>query len=112
MLIGRAERALGVDLRSAVEVCEIATPVTYQRFTGNRDGAIMGFKPTRGNLRAGIARRKTPVSNVVIGGQWAEVGGGLPSAVRAGANAAALILRDECPAAFAALRDDMDGKWA
>jgi phytoene dehydrogenase-like protein len=108
VLIGRVESALGVDLRSRVEVCEVATPVTYGRFTGNRDGAIMGFKPTRGNVRAGIARRTTPVRNVHIGGQWAEVGGGLPGAVRAGANAAAVILRDEHPAAFAALREIMD----
>jgi len=109
VLIDRVERTLGVDLRSRVEICEVATPVTYGRFTGNRDGAIMGFKPTRSNMRAGIARRTTPVRNVHIGGQWAEVGGGLPSAVRAGANAAAIILRDEHPAAFASLCEIMDG---
>jgi prolycopene isomerase len=109
VLIGRVEQTLGIDLRSRVEVCEVATPVTYGRFTGNRDGAIMGFKPTRRNLRAGIASRSTPVPNVHIGGQWAEVGGGLPGAVRAGANAAAVILRGEHPAAFAALREIMDG---
>ena len=109
VLIDRVERTLGVDLHSRVEVCEVATPVTYGRFTGNRDGAIMGFKPTRSNMRAGIARRTTPVPNVLIGGQWAEVGGGLPAAVRAGANAAAIILRDEQPAAFASLREIMDG---
>ncbi|MFA5763174.1 MAG: NAD(P)/FAD-dependent oxidoreductase, partial [Bacilli bacterium] len=99
----------GADLRSRVEVCEVATPVTYARLTGNRGGAIMGFKPTRRNLRTGVARRSTPVRNVLIGGQWAEVGGGLPSAVRAGANAAAVILQDESPIAFASLRELMDG---
>jgi hypothetical protein len=78
VLIGRVEGVLGVDLRSRVEVCEVATPVTYARLTGNRDGAIMGFKPTPRNLRTGVARRNTPVRNVLIGGQWAEVGGGLP----------------------------------
>jgi phytoene dehydrogenase-like protein len=109
VLIDRVEGTLGVDLRSRVEVCEVATPVTYGRFTGNRGGAIMGFRPTRSNMKAGIARRTTPVRNVLIGGQWAEVGGGLPGAVRAGANAAAIILRDEQPAAFAALRESMDG---
>ena len=108
VLIGRVERTLGADIRKRVEVCEVATPVTYGRFTGNRDGAIMGFKPTRSNLRAGIARRTTSVPNVLIGGQWAELGGGLPAAVRAGANAAAVILRDENPAAFASLREIMD----
>jgi phytoene dehydrogenase-like protein len=109
VLIERVARTLGVDLRSSVEVCEVATPITYGRYTGNRDGAIMGFKPTRGNLRAGIARRATPLRNVHVGGQWAEIGGGVPSAVRSGANAAAVVLRDERPAAFASLCRIMDG---
>jgi prolycopene isomerase len=112
VLLDRVERSFGVDLRSSVEVCEVATPVTYGRLTGNRDGAIMGFKPTRGNLRARVARSTTPVRNVLMGGQWAEVGGGVPSAVRAGANVAAIILRDENPAAFASLREIMDGSVA
>jgi prolycopene isomerase len=50
------------------------------------------------------------VKNVLVGGQWAEVGGGLPAAVRAGANAAAIILERERPQAFAVLRDAMDGR--
>jgi len=109
-LIDRAERVLGVDLRSRVEVCEVATPVTYGRYTSNRDGAIMGFRPTSANMRARIARLETPLKNLHIGGQWAEVGGGLPSAVRAGANAAAMILRHERRDAFAALCRIMDGE--
>ena len=110
VLTDRVERALGVDIRSRIEVCEVATPVTYGRYNGNADGAIMGIRPTGSNLRAGLARRTTPVKNVLLGGQWAEVGGGLPAAVRAGANAAAVILRTERPEAFAALRDVMDGR--
>jgi len=108
VMIGRIERNFGVDLRSRIEVCETATPVTYGRYTGSLDGAIMGFKPTFGNVRARLARLITPVPNVLVGSQWAMVGGGLPAAVCAGANAAAYILMAERPREFAALRDVMD----
>jgi prolycopene isomerase len=110
VLIDRVERELDVELRSRIEVCEVATPVTYARYTGSRDGAIMGFRPTFANLRAGYAKRVTPVKNLLLGGQWAGVGGGLPAAVQAGANAAAIILKTERPRAFAVLRDAMDGR--
>ncbi len=109
VIIERVERTLGVDLRSQLEVCEVATPVTYGRYTGNKGGAIMGYRPTRSNMWARLASRTTPVRNVLVGGQWAEIGGGLPAAVRAGANAAAIVLRAELPDAFADLRDVMDG---
>lgn len=110
VMIDRVERNMGVDLRSRIEVCETATPVTYGRYTGSGDGAIMGFKPTFGNVRARLARLITPVPNVLVGGQWAMVGGGLPAAVCAGANAAAYILKAEKPRAFAELRDVMDDR--
>jgi prolycopene isomerase len=104
VMIDRVERNMGVDLRSRIEVAETATPVTYGRYTGSGDGAIMGFKPTVGNVRARLARLITPVPR-----QWAMVGGGLPAAVGAGANAAAYILQSEKPQAFAELKDVMDG---
>ena len=112
VIVDRVERTLGVDLHSRIEIREIATPVTYGRFTGNKDGAIMGYRPTRSNMWARLASRTTPVGNVLIGGQWAEIGGGLPAAVRAGANAAAIVLKAELPDAFAALKDVMDSPSA
>ncbi len=108
VLIERVERNLDVDLRSRIEICEVATPITYGRYTGNKNGAIMGFRPTRANIWARLARRTTPVPNVLLGGQWAEIGGGVPGAVSAGANAAAILLMTEHPLAFAELRDVMD----
>jgi prolycopene isomerase len=110
VMIDRVERNMGIDLRSRIEVCDTATPVTLGRYTGSLDGAIMGFKPTFVNVRARLARLITPVPNVLVGSQWAMVGGGLPAAVCAGANAAAYILKAQRPAAFAELRDVMDGR--
>lgn len=112
ILIARVEHALSVRLREHVEVCEIATPVTHLRYTGNRDGSIVGTKPTARNIRAGVAHYLTPIRNLIFSGMWAELGGGVPIAVKAGMNAALLVMRQERPQAFAILADVLDGKRA
>jgi prolycopene isomerase len=109
-LIDRVERALAPGLRAHIEVLDVATPVTYLRYAGNRDGSIMGQLPNRRNMRLGVAGYRTPVANLLVGGQWAEYGGGVPMAVRAGANAALLVMQSDRPEAYAALRDVLDGK--
>ncbi|MCH5687820.1 hypothetical protein LWM68_28260 [Niabella sp. W65] len=43
-----------------------------------------------------------------MGGQWAELGGGVPIAVKAGTNAALLVLQKENKQAFRLLADYMD----
>jgi hypothetical protein len=43
---------------------------------------------------------------------WAEYGGGVPVAVRAGLNSALIILKKEKPVAFRILRSVADGKTA
>ncbi len=94
MLVKRVEEALGIDLFGHIEVQEAATPVTFWRYTGNWAGSIMGQSPTRRNIKAGLAQGRTPVGNLFIGGHWAEYGGGVPIAMKAGVNAALNILRD------------------
>jgi len=110
ILINRVEEILIPGLRSHIEVMDIATPITYLRYTGNRNGAIMGFRPNFRNIRNSVARISTPVKNLFIGGQWAELGGGIPNAVKAGMNSALLIIKDENPEAFIILADVIDGK--
>ncbi|MHB8874666.1 MAG: phytoene desaturase family protein [Myxococcaceae bacterium] len=112
VLIRRLEKTLAPTLRKHIEVLDIATPVTHQRYTGNRDGSLMGARATGKNIRAGLAHYRTPVRNLLLGGQWAEYGGGVPVAVRAGTNSAAIVLQQERPEAFAVLRDVLDGKRA
>jgi prolycopene isomerase len=50
------------------------------------------------------------VNNLLLGGHWAELGGGVPIAVKAGANAALLIFKKEKPEAFQLMAGYMDGK--
>jgi phytoene dehydrogenase-like protein/predicted nucleotide-binding protein (sugar kinase/HSP70/actin superfamily) len=108
-LLDRVERDLIPGLRHHIEVMEVATPVTFLRYTGNRGGTIMGHKPTRNNIHAGLARLTTPVKRLLVGGQWAEYGGGVPMATKAAVNASLMILRDLRPDAFTALKTVVDG---
>lgn len=110
ILIKRVEEKLIPALRSHIEVIDIATPVTYLRYTDNRDGAIMGFRPNSKNIRNNVASISTPVENLYIGSQWAGIGGGVPNAVKAGMNSALLIIKKEKPEAFKILADVIDEK--
>ena len=109
-LIQRVEEQLKMDIRSHIIFYEVATPVTHWRYTGNRNGTMMGAKPGRENMQNKIAHYRTPVENLILGGHWAELGGGVPIAVKAGSNAALLILKKENKPAFKALTAYMDGK--
>lgn len=108
ILIDRVERAMAPDLRAHIEVLEIATPVTYQRYTGNREGSIMGAKPTNRNIKAKLAHYRTPVDNLLLAGHWAEYGGGLPVAMKSAANTSLMILKQCRKEAYRSLRDVFD----
>ena len=110
ILIERVEKSLGVTIKEHIEVLEIATPVTYWRYTGNRNGSIMGTSPTDKNIRNRLAHYKTPVKNLFLGGHWAEYGGGMPMAVKAASNTSLMILEKTNSEEFKKLRDVMDFK--
>ena len=110
VLIARVEEKLGIDLKAHILFYDVATPVTHYRYTGNKNGTMMGARPGRANMQNKIAHYRTPVKNLLLGGHWAELGGGVPIAVKAGCNAALLILQRENPPAFKALTDYMDNR--
>ncbi len=109
-LITRVQEKLAPEIRNHILFYDVATPVTHWRYTGNKFGSMMGAKPGRKNMQAKVAGYKTPVKNLYIGGQWAELGGGVPIATRAGANAALLVLKKQNPKAFKMLAHFFDGK--
>ena len=92
-LIDRIEREVSPGLRKHILFYSAATPISYWRYTGNRDGSIMGAKPGKENYMAKIEHYQTPVTNVILGGQWATLGGGVVIAVKAATNAAMYILK-------------------
>jgi len=110
ILISRVKKKLAPGLRSHVIFYEVATPVTHWRYTGNKNGTMMGARPGRENMKNKISHYRTPVKNLIIGGHWAELGGGVPIAAKAGANASLLILQNENPAAFRLLSGYMNNQ--
>ena len=110
ILLKRVEEQLVPGLRDHIEMCNIATPVTFQRYTKNHGGSMMGARPGMKNMRAKVAGYHTHIPNLYISGHWAEYGGGVPPTVRAAANAVLLITRKTNPTYFKALAGLTDGK--
>ncbi|HLP52979.1 MAG TPA: NAD(P)/FAD-dependent oxidoreductase [Chitinophagales bacterium] len=101
-LLKRIEAKVAPGLRSHILFYEVATPFTHQRYTGNRNGTMMGARPGKENMKANVAHYRTPVKNLILSGHWAELGGGVPIAVKSGFNAAVLIFKDERPEVLSA----------
>lgn len=110
ILLDRVEKSVAPDLRKHIEIMETASPVTYWRYTGNADGTILGSKPTAKNINSRVSHYKTPVKNLFMGGHCAEYGGGVPLAVKAGANSSLMILKDMKHKDFINLKRVMEGK--
>ncbi len=90
-LLEKMERALGVgDLRPHVEVLELSTPVTIERFTGNRGGAYVGWSYSADQAGKQIPQQ-SPVENLFLCGHWVAPGGGVSNVMSGGLNAAGLV---------------------
>lgn len=109
-IIERIEKRLKIDLQSHIVYLDTATPVTHFRYTGNKNGTMMGTRPGKKNMQAKVAQYKTPLDNVFLSGHWAELGGGIPIAVKAAMNSTLLVLKKDNKHAFRMLANYMDGK--
>jgi prolycopene isomerase len=93
-LIRRAEQDLVPGLRSMIEVCEAATPLTNWRYTGNTEGAIYGFEQSIENAYMNRIKNKTPIRGLYLAGAWGDPGGGFAGVLRSGRLAFQEMLRD------------------
>lgn len=110
VLIKRVEESLAPGLNKHIEHCDVATPITHWRYTGNKNGTIMGARPGKENMMAGIAHYRTPVKGLYLSGHWAELGGGVPIAVKGGANSAIIALKDMNNSAYGVFAKYFEGK--
>ena len=70
-----------------VEMVDVATPLTWERYTGNWRGSFEGWQltPQNANTMMKPMRKTLPgLQNFYMCGQWVEPGGGLPSGVMSG----------------------------
>jgi phytoene dehydrogenase-like protein len=81
-------------LEAQVEVKDVATPLSYERYTGNWLGSTCGWLLTKGTMRlmiTGIPKTLPGLENFYLCGQWVEPGGTLPMAAISGRNAIQLL---------------------
>ncbi len=94
-LIKTTEEIFSKNLSRHIVDYNVITPITFWRYTKNHDGTMMGQKPGKKNAMLGVARYKTPLKGLYISGHWAELGGGVPIAVKAAFNAVLMILKEK-----------------
>ena len=79
LVIEALEAELG-DIKEHVEVVDVATPATWQRYTGNWKGSYEGFLLTGKTMGKNLGFTVPGLSNFTMHGQWVAIGGGLPPA--------------------------------
>ena len=71
-----------------IEVVDVATPLTTERYTGNWQGSIEGWMVTEKTMKMafgkGMDKTLPGLKHFYMVGQWVEPGGGLPTAVMSG----------------------------
>ncbi len=70
-----------------VEMVDVATPLTFERYTGNWKGSFEGWLITPQNaytLMKPMSATLPGLQNFYMCGQWVQPGGGLPSGVMTG----------------------------
>jgi phytoene dehydrogenase-like protein len=79
-----------------VEALDVATPMTWERITGNWRGAYEGWLPSGAtmmmSLRGGMPSKLPGLDRFFMTGQWTRPGGGLPGV----APAARSLVREIC----------------
>jgi phytoene dehydrogenase-like protein len=92
-LIKRASAVIP-NLEQYIEFEDAATPLTYERYTHNTDGATSAWSwnPKKWFYKDGYnIRVTTPVKNLLICSCWAHQMGGIPTAIQAPQKCAELI---------------------
>jgi phytoene dehydrogenase-like protein len=77
-------------LAARVEMRDVATPMTWERYTGNWRGSFQGWP-----LRIRISKTLPGLESFYVAGQWVEPGGSIPTAVMSGRNVTQIICKKD-----------------
>ena len=80
---------------SRVEVVDVATPVTWVRYTGNWAGSYEGWLPTTKTFGVLMGKTLPGLENFYMCGQWVEPGGGVPTAAVSGRNVIQIVCKQD-----------------
>jgi len=82
-------------LATQVEMWDVSTPLTFERYTGNWQGTFLSWRITTKTLRLRMGKTLPGLKNLYLAGQWLEPGGGVPTAALSGRDAIQLICNSE-----------------
>ncbi len=83
ILIRRAERVVP-ELSKHIDVIDIATPLTFKRYTGNFNGASYGWANTTNQFTPMDRLYQNPIKNLHLSSAWTFPGEGQPITVACG----------------------------
>jgi len=85
-------------LAEQVEMSDVATPMTWVRYTGNWKGSYEGWLVGAESFNMRMSKTLPGLEKFYMVGQWVEPGGGLPPAAMSGRNVTQIICkRDKRP---------------
>jgi phytoene dehydrogenase-like protein len=90
VIAGLEEKLPGVTAQ--VEMRDVATPITWERYTGNWRGAYEGWMFGAFN---NISKTLPGLDNFYMAGQWVNAGGGMPTAVMSGSHTIQFICQKD-----------------
>jgi len=82
-------------LAEHVEMRDVATPMTWVRYTGNWRGSYEGWLPKPGDFMNRMSKTLPGLENFYMAGQWVEPGGGMPTAAMSGRNTIQVICKKD-----------------
>jgi len=94
VLIKKIEETLLPGLSKAIEVREVATPLTNLRYTSNTRGAIYGWDQTLDNSEPRRLPHKTPIKSLYLAGAWTRPGHGYGAVIPSGLQCFAEIMEE------------------
>ncbi len=92
LFIKNLENVLGIpDLSNYIEVLEIASPITLNRYTSNRNGSFIGWEMTPDQMMLNQIPQKTPILNLFLAGAWTMPAGGVGTVLYSGDTCSAVV---------------------
>jgi len=82
-------------LANQLEMWDVATPVTFYRYTGNWQGSYEGWLPTPSNITLRMKKALPGLSNFYMIGQWVQPGGGLPTGLMTGNHVIQILCKQD-----------------
>ncbi len=82
-------------IAAQVEVVDVATPVTYARYTGNWQGSVDGWCITPRNLGVELQRMLPGLARFYMAGQWTTPFSGVPGAILSGSHVVQLLCKED-----------------